>query len=170
MIVENGNLFLDTSALVKHLLYPDIADNIEPGITNLGKYLESSYGFRKCTDRLCVVEALGVIKMKYLRKINNKCVLNFEGYQIVLGRLQCKLQPTPSLNLLDFNPFDRTNFEEILKIIKKYKLDFIDASQIVLLKSKDVIYKLITGDTHLEETARKEGIEVWNCIKNKFPS
>jgi len=70
---------------------------------------------------------------------------------------------------------DSEVFWEVEKTAKRCGLDIVDAYQIVSI-TKDYFVRfpeaqpiLVTADSGLAEAARKEGIKVWNCLKEQAP-
>jgi hypothetical protein len=66
-------------------------------------------------------------------------------------------------------------FWEVEKTAKLYGLDIVDAYQIVSIK-KDLLSRvseaqsiLVTADSGLAEAGRKEGLKVWDCLKEQAP-
>jgi predicted nucleic acid-binding protein len=66
-------------------------------------------------------------------------------------------------------------FWEVEKTAKRCGLDIADAYQIVTVK-KDYFVRfpeaqpiLVTADSRLAEAARKEGLRVWDCLKEPAP-
>jgi predicted nucleic acid-binding protein len=115
--------YFDASALVK--LVADDVDE-EPGRSVLRQY-HREHAHPGYTVSFCVAEALGALKLKFLRgKISEthyqKCVRNLIR---IIGN-------TFQIDELDvLLPFVGNEFE---RLATKYKLDFIDCLQIATLK------------------------------------
>jgi len=68
-----------------------------------------------------------------------------------------------------------TVFADVEEIISRYNIDISDAFQIVTVKrdyfSRELQMSpiLITADKDLAKTARKEGLQVWNCMTESAP-
>ena len=154
--------FLDCSAIVKLLLYPDI---VEDGSKALFEYRQRNYLFY--TNRLCLSEAFMVLKQKYFASKPRR-VLNFDGYLIVINRLKSMLEHGLIIKT-EFDFLAKNNLEMASTVVKKYKIDLLDALQIVEVKNKSQTL-LITADTDLAKAARSEGIKVWNCIDEQSPT
>lgn len=78
--------FLDASALVKLLLYPDIK---EKGSNKLFDYYRDQSNFG--TINLCIAEALSVIKSMHFGNANRR-KLGMDGYLIIVNRLKAILK------------------------------------------------------------------------------
>jgi len=154
--------YLDASAAVKLVLD-------EPGSSNVNKY----FAQRVCEiTALCLAEALGVLKRKWL-----KGQLSQDQY---LGRcyiLLAYMRGLPKrihLDEIDLSSLD--TFSEAEKFARQYNLDLSDALQLVSVKhgkfrcfvqeSKTI---LITADSGLEKAAKAEGLRVWNCVSDAMP-
>ncbi len=157
--------YFDASALVK--LVADDPDE-EPGRDILRKY-HREHAHPGYTVSFCVAEALGALKLKFLRqKISETEYLKYvkELLRVVGNTFQ-----TDELEVL--LPVVGKEFEQL---VGKYKLDFIDCLQIATLKhgkyrifdgpSKSI---LITADHKLAEAARSEGARVWECSSEDPP-
>mgnify|MGYP001599440683 CR=1 FL=1 len=165
--------FLDASALVKYILFPDIPESIEPGSKNINEYIKKGVCLLY-TNNLCLAEAFIVLKTKYFGSKARK-VLNFDGYLIVINRLKGRIKR----NLIEISKFDYladNNLEKAIEIIEKYQIDLFDALQIVDVKygqSSSFRRKsqtlLITADENLANAAKKEGVKVWYCINEPVP-
>lgn len=158
--------FLDTSAIVKLLLYPDIP---EVGSEVLSNYRKNNIMFY--TNSLCIGECLNVLKRKYFIKKHKK--LSFDGYLMRLDLIRNMLDHK-TLKVVDVDLTDRSILDEAYKIIKKYKIDFVDALQLLLIQ-KDKTYAnsqklLITADKNLFKAATDIGVNVWNCVSQSVPN
>lgn len=157
--------FLDTSALVPLLLYPDI---LEKGSEKLAQYYHDDFLFN--TLDLCVGEAFNVIKQKYF--IKKRKQLSFDGYRIVIDRLIAKINKVKGghLEVCSFDlSFNNKLLDYACKIVKKYETDFVDACVISYVKNSFVIdSQLITGDKILYKIALSEGIKSINFRKEIY--
>lgn len=153
--------YLDASVLVK-LVADDSSE--EPGRDVVRELYNDQTNFM--TTSYCLSEAISVFKVKYLyrKQIGEheyiKYINNFVK-NIVGGKLEIDEMPLLSPIVLI----------EAEKLIKKYKIDFIDSIQIVtILHGKyfhlcgDSKSLLITADEGLAKAARAEGARVWHCI------
>jgi hypothetical protein len=118
---------------------------------------------------LCFAEALGVLKYKYLGGRDRDENTYFTAGDILSGRIN------EDIELVDVNIADSKIFGEVEKVARQYRLDIIDAHQIVTIK-KDYFSGLphshpilVTADSWLAEAACKEGLRVWNCLKGDPP-
>jgi predicted nucleic acid-binding protein len=153
--------FLDTSALVALLLYPDIK---EEGSDAVYSYRKSRLGFY--THVLCIGEALQVLKTKYFSKPPRK-VLSLAGYLSRSDLLRnYLLHKTICVTEDDWT--DSSSFNRAFDVVRKYGIDLCDAYLIIAVKhgagsrlvgpSRSI---LITGDEGLADAARQEGLLVW---------
>ncbi len=159
--------FLDTSAIVPLLFYPDI---LEEGSHALAKFYNENLLFY--TLDLCIGEALNIIKQKYFFK--KKKQLNFDGYRIIINRLinTTKEANGSRLHICKIDLYENNailNFA--LKIIKKYETDFVDSCLIAYIKNNPKIgSQLITGDQKLYEIALAENVSCINYrVDNQQP-
>lgn len=119
----------------------------------------------------CVMEVFSVFKRKLARKrITESQYIKY---------LRDFIQTVIGANLLiDEVPILTPGvFSEAERMIKSYKIDFIDCFQIVTIlhgrfhvfgpNSKSV---LITADRKLAEAARTEGARVWECTTEPTPA
>jgi predicted nucleic acid-binding protein len=157
--------YLDASALVK--LVADDPDE-EPGRSLLRKYYRE-HSNRYATS-YCVTEALSAFKTKFLRgKITENEYLKYVQTFIrtVIGA---------NLQIDEVSILSPTVLSETERLIKTYKIDFLDCFQIVTIlqgtfrhlgpESKSI---LITGDRDLAKAARAEGAKVWECTSEPAP-
>ena len=151
---------IDTSALIK--VYIE-----EVGSKEVRKYLDSQSVL--WTTWLCFVEALGVLKARH------KKIVKQEEYLKKAEALVSDFR-NASISFVDINPLEFDIFNEAEKLVIKYAVDLVDAYQIVTLKrgtprlfqdgSKTLF---ITADESLGDAAKKEGMTVWNCLKEPVP-
>jgi predicted nucleic acid-binding protein len=158
--------YLDASVLVK--LVADDSSEI-PGRNALRELYNNQTNFM--TTSYCLSEAISVFKVKYLyrKQIDEQEYLkNINNFvkNIVGGKLEIDEMPLLAPILLI----------EAEKLIKKYKIDFIDSIQIItILHGKyfrlcgDSKSLLITADDGLAKAARAEGARVWHCINEPVP-
>ena len=158
--------YWDASALVK--LAAEDKDE-EPGRDIIRTYYNSETNF--FATSLCLCEAIGVFKAKYLYKkqlTQEEYVTTIKKFisDTVGGKLQIDELPLLSPKLVD----------EAERLMMKHGLDFVDCAQIVTIlhgrfsvlgaESKSV---LITADKDLAKAARSEGARVWYCIDEPIP-
>ena len=157
--------YLDASALVK--LVADDPDE-EPGRDVLRKY------YREHSNRYAtscsVTEAFSAFKLKYVRgRIPEAQYIKYvhEFIRTVIG---ANLQ-IDEVSIL--SPVVRSEAE---RLIKTYKIDFLDCFQIVTILQGRFRYMvagsqsiLITADRALAKAARAEGARVWECTTEPGP-
>lgn len=154
--------YLDASAIVK-LLVPESASN------QIRHYCDQHSVF--ATTGLCFAETLGVLKMKCLRS-----ELTQSNYLAACDELMAYIRAN-QLQIEDVGIANSETFLEVEDLAKKHQLDVSDAYQLVTLRkgffsqfdgdSKPI---LITADDALATAARKEGIRVWDCLRESAPS
>lgn len=157
--------YFDASALVK--LVADDPDE-EPGRGILRRY-HREHAHPGYTVSFCVAEALGALKLKFLRqKISETEYLK---YVKDLIRVVGNTFQTDELEILA--PIAGSEFE---RLVTKHRLDFVDCFQIATLKhGKYRIFEgpsksiLITADRNLAKAARSEGARVWECTSEEPP-
>lgn len=164
--------YLDASALIK--LFVD-----EDGSKILRDYFNKHANF--CTTSLCFIEALGVFKGKYFNKTEDekyteylkKCrdlVIGGWGGKIEIEEVRITKDDSwdERLKQLDF-------FKEAERLVEKYKIDFVDALQLLtILRGKYSFFIegsksiLITADKDLAKAAIEENVRVWNILDGKI--
>jgi predicted nucleic acid-binding protein len=158
--------YFDASALVK--LVADDPDEA-PGRDVLRAYYRQ-YVHPGYTVSFCVAEALGALKLKYLReKISEAQYLKYVKDLIREVGNRFKIDELDTLLPVVSSEFER--------MVTQYKLDFVDCFQLATLKhgkyrifdgpSKSV---LITADRELAKAALKEGDRVWECTSEPPPA
>lgn len=160
-----GAHYLDASALVK--LVADDPDE-DPGRDVLRKYYREHPNMYATS--YCVTEAFSAFKRKFLgRQIAENQYIKYvrDFIRTVIGA-NLRIDEVPILSPVVFSEADR--------LIKTYKIDFIDCFQIVTIlrgqfsvlgpESKSI---LITGDRKLAKAARAEGARVWECTSETAP-
>ena len=151
--------YLDASALVK--LVVDEGD-CEP----LRTFYNSNCHF--CATSVCLVEALGVIKGKWLRKSLTEDQYIAASHQLIAN--------AQSIEIDNVELFAPASFNTLENLVRKYQIDFSDALQLETIIrgtyshfTNDSASVLITADKGLADAAEKENIRVWNCIKSLLP-
>jgi predicted nucleic acid-binding protein len=153
--------YLDASAIVKLLVDED-------GSPVLKAYFGQHSVFS--TTWLCFAETLGVLKLKFLRKL-----IDQERYLSACEELMAHLRGQ-SLEIDDVGISHRSTFDEVEQLAKKHSLDISDAYQLVTLR-RGVFSRmtgasrpiLITADDALAVAARAEGLRVWHCLRESAP-
>lgn len=156
--------YLDASAIVMLLIREADSDKIH-------NYFRQYSNFR--TTSLCFAEALGVLKAK--RFWRTPKITQNEYLQACNLLMAYVRNETISIEEVPTN--QRSVFEEVEDLVKKYSVDLSDAFQIYTLKKGffsplegDSAPWLITGDSTLATAAKTEGLKnVWNCKKEPPP-
>lgn len=160
--------FIDTSAFIKLYLY-------ENGSKELHEFLGSSR-IVKYTMTYCIGEFFGIIKAKLKRReiCNDK-------YLSISDNLMADLRN----NKYQLEQSDITNFDIFNKVESFCKnhdnFDIVDSLQLITLTEgffstlwdgKSNVSKplFITADSKLAKAARNEGLNVWECNKDKYPT
>lgn len=121
---------------------------------------------------LCFAETLGVLKVKHFhRKELSKDQYFYASYLLIACLRENRI-------MLDELPVsDLTIFLESENLSKKYKIDLVDAMQLVTVKRgrfsafcEESRTIFITADSCLAKAAREEGLRVWNCVKEDSPT
>jgi len=153
--------YLDASVLVKIALK-------ETGSEAIEKYMAAEHTSTFYATSLSFAEALGGLKSKYSHK-----EIDQETY-VKAGDL-LKGYVGDRIELVDVDISESEIFWEVEKTAKLYGLDIVDAYQIVTIK-KDLFSKvseaqpiLVTVDSGLAEAGHKEGLKVWDCLKEQAP-
>ncbi len=154
--------YLDASAIVKLFVNEENSD-----ILREYYYSHSVYS----TTSLCFVEAIGVLKAKWLYRKE----ITHDEYLDAMNDLMASFSHE-SIMIDEIKIKDRAVFKEVERLSELYALDISDAFQIYTLKkgfysvlSGDSKPILITGDKELADATRKEGLRVWNCMKEAAP-
>lgn len=167
MIEWGRTHYFDASALVK--LVADDPDE-EPGRDAVRGYYQGRRDSVYATS-YCVTETFSAFKRKFLQhRITEDQYIRYvlEFLRLVLGG---NLRIDDEVSVL--SPIVST---EAGRLIKKYKIDFLDCFQIVtVLHGKFSVLgpnsksMLITADDGLAKAARAEGARVWNCRNEIAP-
>ena len=154
--------FLDASAIVKLLIN-------EIGSDKIRKYFTQHSCFY--TTSLCFAEALGVLKAKHFHQKE----ITEEEYLAASDLLMAYIAGE-SIGIVEIEIKQRCVFREVENLVQKYSIDISDAFQIYTLKKGflsslegDASPILITGDCNLAKSADKEGLKVWDCVKDTPP-
>lgn len=148
--------YLDASVLVKLVIE-------EPGSAAVRSYVfDAERSWRICTS-FCFIESLGAVKLK---KVRNE--ISDNGY-IVGCRKLLRLVREGTIRILETEISTASKFAESERMVKAYNIDFLDAFQILSVKtswpqlaapSKPL---LVTADGTLAKVGRCEGIECLLC-------
>ena len=157
--------YIDASALVK--IVADDADE-QPGQAAIRRYF-----FREgvmYTTTFCIAECLSAFK----RKLNPKKIINRSDYIRCVSEFRRLV--LPKLRTEDVPLLLPATFDEALRLVDAYGIDFIDAMQVVTLLrgrfsglvagSKS---RLITADRGLARIATQSGFTVWECTTEPAP-
>jgi len=155
--------YLDASALV--MLVVD-----EDGAPALRDYYDKHSTF--CTTPLCLAEALGVLKRKWLRDKQLTTDQYYRAAQYLIAHAWGE-----RIRLNDVGLVDPRVHVEVERQARAYGLDLSDALQLETLKhgyfSAALVGPsapvLITGDRGLASAATAEKIRVWNCKTSAEP-
>ena len=156
--------YLDASAIVKLLVK-------EPGSNALEQYLKNEAFSRFLTTSLCFAEALGVLKVKHRRK-----EIDRDQYLSAADELRAYVSEK-IIQLVDVAISDDSVFNEVEALVRRHdgSIDVSDALQLVALK-KDFFARfpetkpiLITADCLLAAAAKREGLKVWDCLREQPP-
>jgi predicted nucleic acid-binding protein len=154
-------VFLDASALITWLLYPD---KPEPGGERLSKYLNRP-GRQRYSNEPCLTEVLA--RLKWMRHYNE---ITDDGYFMRINLLKMRIEHK-TLHISKFNYWEKKYTDRALQLTKNHqnKIDFIDALQIVdILEGPFKTFSgpsrtlLITMDNELRNAAKAEGVDVWS--------
>lgn len=155
--------YFDASALVKLLIKED-------GSETLHAYCEEHSNFR--TTALCVAEALSVLKVKHFYRKE----IDEENYFAASELLAGWISTLGGIEIEEVNISDRSIFQDVEKLCKKYSLDLSDGLQIFTLKkgffsvlTGDSTPILITADDRLADAVEAEGGRVWHVLKANQP-
>jgi predicted nucleic acid-binding protein len=153
--------YLDASVLVKIAVK-------ETGSEAIEKYMAAEPTSTFYATSLSFAEALGGLKSKYSRKeIDQETYI--KAGDIIKGYIGDRIE------LVDVDISESEIFWEVEKTAKLCGLDIVDAYQIVTIK-KDLFSRvseaqpiLVTADSELAEAGRKQGLKVWDCLKEQAP-
>jgi predicted nucleic acid-binding protein len=153
--------YLDASALVK-LLVP------EDGSRAVRDYFSTHSVFT--TTSICFAETLGALKLKFKNQL-----ISTDQYLAACSELMAHIRGH-TLEIEDIGISKNYIFDEVECIAKMYELDVSDAYQIVTLRrgafstlTGDSRPFLITADQQLAAAARREGHQVWDCLRESAP-
>lgn len=153
--------YLDTSAIVKLLVDED-------GSAVVRAYLGSHATL--ATTSVCLAETLGVLKLKFRRKL-----LSEEQYLAASEELLAHVR-NETLEIDDIGISERSTFDEMESLIKRYSLDVADAYQLVTLTrglysrlEGDSRPILVTADEALAKAAKSEGLRAWDLLRESAP-
>lgn len=153
--------YLDASVLFKLAVKESGSEAIE-------KYMAAEPTSAFYATSVSFAEALGALKSRYSHKGIDQDTY-FKAGDTLKGYIGDRIE------LADMDISDSEVFWEVEKTAKRCGLDIVDAYQIVSI-TKDYFVRfpeaqpiLVTADSGLAEAARKEGIKVWNCLKEQVP-
>ena len=156
-----ARLFLDTNALLK-LLVPEFK---EPGTENLRSYLGLGVGIQLHTSDYCIGEVMGILKRKW-NSNKERPNLTTDGYLMVINRLNWKIDNKKLvLHRLPLSIY----FDKSIQIVKKFKIDYIDAlllNYVLQSKEHDLF---VTADGNLSKAAREKEVLCWNILECATP-
>jgi predicted nucleic acid-binding protein len=154
-----ARLFLDTNALLK-LLVPELK---EPGTETLRGYLETGIQLHTCN--YCIGEVMGILKRKWLSN-KEQPNLTTDGYLMAINRLKWKID-NKELVLHELSL--PSIFDEPIQLVKKYKIDCIDALLLNHIFHSEELDLFVTADADLSNAARELGVLCWNILEYATP-
>jgi predicted nucleic acid-binding protein len=174
MLTSNGIKikFLDASALVKLVID-------EHNYHFLRDFVNSHTNF--FTTWLCLAEALGVIKSKWIGSQSKYETTKIETSKYLEATMKLIIEWRNRIESFDLD-VDKSPLE-VRRIAERYDIDYSDALLLVTLKIgrySGIAYEfspnryksaliLITTDGKLSSAATAEGISVWNCNTGQAP-
>jgi predicted nucleic acid-binding protein len=154
--------YLDASAIVKLLVNEDGSDVVRDYVSRHSVF---------ATTQLCFAETLGALKLKFIHQL-----LSREQYLAACADLMAHLRGQ-TLEIEDIGISASTIFDEVERVAAKHALDVSDAYQLLTLQrgafsslTGDSRPILITADRDLAAAARKEGLRVWDCLREPAPA
>jgi predicted nucleic acid-binding protein len=154
--------YLDASAIVKLLV-------TEEGSDRLHDYCNKHSNFR--TTALCVVEALGVLKVKHFYRNEIDKEAYFSASEILT-----RWTDTSGWLEAEETRITRDVFREVEQLCKRHSIDFSDGLQIYTLKEGffsvlpgDSAPILITADDALATAVQRENGRVWHVLREPAP-
>ena len=157
---------LDACAAVKLVVTEEGSERLRKTFDPAGSFFIPSF---------CLFEALGVLKRKWgkERKRNRekrdrylRCCLSLFDYV-----------EQKRFNIIDPDINSHEIFRLAVDLTEKYSLDLSDTLLLVSLKRgplslfvQESKATLVTADGDLEAAAKKEGLRVWNCLKEETPA
>jgi predicted nucleic acid-binding protein len=164
--------YLDASAAVRLLVKEEGSETLEDYM------MEPDHSSNLFITSFCVSETLGVLKRKFLREWSKEQPYQqgqekyLAACESLMGKLRDKV-----IEVHDIPIADRKTYSKVDEIAKRYKLDVVDAFQLVTLKDGFVAplsgtpseCLLITADGGLAKAARGERLRVWDCLREPAP-
>ncbi|MEF2143855.1 MAG: hypothetical protein V3573_00285 [Desulfovibrionaceae bacterium] len=147
-----GVHYLDTNAVIRLLLYPDVLESLPQTSVLLDAYVKENQCFN--VFDVCLVEALSVVKRRYKKSKAQ-----------ILNRLRGRISHTWRIENVDMVRL----FPEALSYAEKFNIDVVDALQVAALKQKSIYCLLVTGDNALYKAAVANNVRSWNFIKEERP-
>ena len=157
-------IYLDASVAVKLCV-------VEEGSVRLEDFIDQKWAAHLHIMEFAFYETLGVLKRKLLRRELDRAHDPSAIAQItgLVEDKRIKIDPS-------FRPDSFHHVPGICELAERYTLDWSDALQIyTMLKGKWFGFRyestaiLATADGVLEEAARREGLRVWNPLKEDRP-
>jgi predicted nucleic acid-binding protein len=166
--------YLDASALVKLVIDED---NCHP----LREFFNSNTNF--FATWLCLAEALGVLKSKWVGKQIKDISTKIETDKYFEATRNLIIYWRRLIELDDIELVDPSIPLKVERIARNYDLDYSDALQLITInggrysgiayEASPNVYEsalvLITADKKLAYAATAEGIRVWNCTDGPAP-
>jgi predicted nucleic acid-binding protein len=162
--------YLDACVLVK-LVVQEEPVAVTKRIEN---YMKAEYTSAFHATSLCFVEALGVLKLKYVAH-NRPDHIDQETYLTAVDLLRGLVTDDGPVELVDVAIADEAVSLEVERIARDYALDVSDAYQIVTVRNdywsryRETKPILVTADAALAQAAQAEGLRVWDCLREPAP-
>jgi hypothetical protein len=153
---------LDTCALFKLVVYPDIIEYGSKYIIQFWKNYGALY-----TYDACVGECLNLFKSKRRgpqSSNKNRIILN-QGYYVLVNRLQNFIRKQHSVKLINFIFNTHSHQTLAAKLLQDFVIDSIDAYLIAVTKNRYRPSLFITSDKNFIKAAQSQNIRTWYCMK-----
>ena len=153
--------YLDASALVKLVVDEENCEFVR-------QFFNTDTNF--AATSLCLAEALGVIKAKWMHSRISQEQYFTATRALVIDAWGNKIE----IDNIDF--FSPKGLNAVEALALKHSLDLSDALQLeTILRGKyshlgpDSASVLVTADTKLARAAETEGVRAWHCISSRLP-
>ncbi len=159
--------YLDASAAVKLL-------ETEEGSEALIEYMKDPDNFANLfMTSFCVAETLGVLKRKFYWKWMKQDDEKAQEKYLAACDLFIAMLRNKEIEVHNIPIEDLEIYSEVERLAKLYRLDMVDAFQLVTLthglvaplRGSQSECILVVADEPLAKAARKEGLHVWDCLR-----